>query len=141
MEIVIDRSYYPNGTNGLILLEGKPICHSIELPWLNNRSQVSCIPEGVYPLALFDSPAHGNVLMVMNVPGRTGILFHPANSALTPKKQLKGCIAPVSELDTKLKGVGWNSRTATKILYELVAPRLENNEAVFVWIQTSNKKR
>ncbi len=138
MELVLNRTYYPDGTNGEISHKGETICFSIELPWLENRTGVSCIPEGVYPLIVYPSPTHGEVLMLTGVKNRNYILFHPANFALKPKKQLKGCIAPVTVLDKKLKGVGWDSGKATKKLFALVAPRLEKKEEVFLRIQSNN---
>lgn len=33
----------PNGTNGELLYNGKRISFTIELPWLNNKPQISCI--------------------------------------------------------------------------------------------------
>ena len=52
MELELIRTYYPNGTNGEIFLDGKRLCFSIELPWNNNHSQTSCIPEGKYELKI-----------------------------------------------------------------------------------------
>jgi hypothetical protein len=40
------RTYFPEGTNGKLECEGKLICNTIELPWKNNETKVSCIPKG-----------------------------------------------------------------------------------------------
>ena len=66
------------------------ICHTMELPWINNKTFVSCIPAGVYDIGMVVSPTHGNVYKVKDVIGRTHILFHIANKP----SQLEGCIAP-----------------------------------------------
>jgi hypothetical protein len=69
------------------------ICHTMELPWKHNKTFVSCIPAGVYTIALIDSPRYGLTYTVKDVVGRTDILFHKGN---TPS-DLKGCIAPCEE--------------------------------------------
>jgi hypothetical protein len=48
MVIYLTRTYFPEGTNGKLVCEGKFICYTIELPWKNNEKRVSCIPEGKY---------------------------------------------------------------------------------------------
>ena len=50
MVLVLSRTYFPDGTNGKLEYEGKFICSTIELPWINNEKRVSCIPEGKYLL-------------------------------------------------------------------------------------------
>ena len=76
--------------------------YSIELPWKENQTGVSCIPEGRYELVKRWSPKFLRHLQVMNVPGREYILIHPANEAL---QELKGCIAPVCFLTGAGKGL------------------------------------
>ena len=48
MVIMITRTYFPELTNGKLECEGKFICNHIELPWKNNETKVSCIPEWKY---------------------------------------------------------------------------------------------
>ena len=50
MELELIRTYFPSGTNGKILHEGRLLMYSIELPWKDNHARVSCIPEGSYEL-------------------------------------------------------------------------------------------
>jgi hypothetical protein len=74
-------------------------CKTIELPWLDNKPFVSCIPDGEYELVKHISPRFGNCLKVLDVPDRTDILIHPGNYAgsinpNTGKSDLLGCIAP-----------------------------------------------
>lgn len=65
-------------------------CHTLELPWKDNRRGVSCIPDGLYDMALTMSPRFGTRLWeVLDVPNRSGIRIHAANYV----HQLKGCIA------------------------------------------------
>jgi hypothetical protein len=72
-------------------------CHTIELPWRDNRRQRSCIPAGSYRCEIVKSPKFGRVYQVMGVPGRDHVLIHPANVAgdveLGFDSQLHGCIA------------------------------------------------
>lgn len=67
---------------------------SIELPWRDNASRVSCIPKGEYRMRWSWSPAFKRMLWeVMHVQDRYGIRIHAANYT----RQLRGCIAPVME--------------------------------------------
>ena len=134
MELELIRKYFPNGTNGEISLNGKRVCFSIELPWLANKSQVSCIPEGKYELTIRYSEHFKWHIRVMNVKNRDLILIHPANDA---KKELKGCIAPVSIL--KSAGKGLVSKIAFEKLKSIVFPALDQNEQVFLTIKSGQK--
>src|SRR6478752_506485 len=93
MELELLREYFPEGTNGEIWHDGKLICKTIELPWKENAKKISCIPEGRYSLIIKWHKKLGWVILVQDVPNRKEILIHPANEAL---KELKGCIAPVT---------------------------------------------
>lgn len=75
--------------------------HGLERSWLHNRSNISCIPDGVYALLPWTSPKYGEVFSFCggsvtpfseDVPdhaGRWGNLIHPANYW----NQLQGCLA------------------------------------------------
>src|SRR5689334_16845612 len=78
MELLLTRTYAPEGTNGNIFYHGIHLVYTIELPWKDNHAEVSCIPEGSYALVKRYSPKFDWHLMVMNVPGRDLILIHPA---------------------------------------------------------------
>ena len=52
---------------------------TLELPWLNNQHDVSCIPAGTYTCEYTNHPKHGWVYQVMAVPGRDAILLHVGN--------------------------------------------------------------
>ena len=93
MELELIRTYYPAATNGKIFYQERLITYAIELPWKDNHTRVSCIPEGKYELIKRWTPKFGRHLQIMDVPGREYVLIHPANEAL---RELKGCIAPVS---------------------------------------------
>lgn len=90
-----------HGTFGTIQVPDDEWLHYFyagELPWRDNRSSVSCIPTGLYKVDRVDWLKHNKkVFMVLNVPGRGGILIHSANymgdSLKGFKTQLQGCIA------------------------------------------------
>ena len=94
MVLVLNRTYFPEGTQGTLEWNGTIVCYTIELPWLQNQRRISCVPEGEYVLQKRFSPKFKWHLHLKNVPGRDLILIHPANDA---KKELLGCIAPVSK--------------------------------------------
>ncbi|BAV09108.1 hypothetical protein SAMN05421788_101553 [Filimonas lacunae] len=132
MEIKIHRTYHKQGTNGRLEIDGKPFCFTIELPWKENESQISCIPEGTYPLAKRFKVERGHHLLVQEVKGRSLILIHPANNALN---ELRGCIAPVSTLTGA--GRGESSRAVFLPLVKLVNAALDKEEAVTLVIVKS----
>jgi hypothetical protein len=125
MVIQLQRTYFPNGTNGKLECEGKFICYTIELPWKENEKRVSCIPEGKYFIKKRYSNKFKWHLEVTNVMNRSLILFHPANNALI---ELNGCIAPVTKLSGS--GLGLMSRKAYAKLKDLVYQALDSNESV-----------
>jgi hypothetical protein len=130
MKLELIRTYYRNGTNGDLLLNGEKICSTIELPWKENKSQVSCIPEGSYELRKRYTPRFGKHFILMNVPNRSFILLHAANDAL---KEIKGCIAPVSFLTGDGKGL--QARAALEKVVAVVYPVFEKGEKVFLEIR------
>ena len=125
MVLELTRTYFPYGTNGKLECEGKLICNTIELPWKNNETRVSCIPEGKYFIRKRYSQKFKWHLEVLDVENRSFILFHPANNAL---KELNGCIAPVTKLSGP--GLGLMSRKAFERLKTLVYQALDNKESV-----------
>jgi hypothetical protein len=129
MELKITRTYFPNGTNGELLLNGERLCSTIELPWKENRSQISCIPEGRYELKKRYTPRFGKHFIVPNVPNRSYILLHAANDAL---KEIKGCIATVTTLTGEGKGA--EARMALAKIVSVVYPAFDNGEKVFLEI-------
>jgi len=128
MDLELIRRYDPDGTNGELKLM---VCNTIELPWLRNQRSISCIPEGRYELKKRVTKKRGQHLLVVNVKGRDGILIHPANDA---RKELRGCIAPVTTLTGP--GKGSQSRLANEKLKALVLEALERNEKVFITIKS-----
>jgi hypothetical protein len=125
MVLELTRTYFPNGTNGKLECKGKSICNTIELPWRENETRVSCIPEGKYFIKKRYSQKFQGHLEVLDVKNRSLILFHPANNALL---ELNGCIAPVTKLSGP--GLGFMSRKAFIRLKSMVYKALDNKEGV-----------
>jgi len=86
--ILLERDYRSDHTRGVLTCERYEYA-CLERPWVANRANVSCIPAGTYILKRWESPTFGECLKVMNVPGRTHILIHPANQV----DELQGCLA------------------------------------------------
>ena len=70
------------GTFGVMIEEGNPpapFCLTIELPWKDNKPEISCIPEGEYYCKIVQSPKFGRVFEITGVPNRNNILIHKGN--------------------------------------------------------------
>ena len=83
----IDRLYQDNCTLGVVKF-GNFQCLSLELPWLNNKINISCIPPGIYKCEKRISPRKGHVFQLLNVIGRTYIQGHIGNYT----RDILGCI-------------------------------------------------
>lgn len=78
-------------TLGSLILPSGLVLSTIERPWLDNASGISCIPEGEYLMLASWSPHMKRVTyLLQSVPGRDCIRVHSANWS----HQLRGCIAP-----------------------------------------------
>lgn len=130
MELILARVYHQEATHGVFYVHGRAFCPAIELPWADNAPKLSCIPEGRYPLRKRYSKKFAWHILVEGVASRNLILIHPANDA---RKELQGCIAPVSRI-TGL-GRGEMSRRAFEALRFLVYDALDRDETVFLNIQ------
>jgi hypothetical protein len=78
-------------TIGILYIQTRNLrwsCRTLELPWLDNQPQISCIPKGTYTCRRLNSVKFGETFQVCDVPGRQGILFHAGNTA----KDTRGCI-------------------------------------------------
>ncbi len=70
---------------------------------------------------------------MLDVPGRSLILIHPANDAL---RDLEGCLAPVSQLSDI--GKGWSSKVALNKLLSLSYQAYDRKETIFLTIKSQN---
>ncbi len=72
-------------------------CDTLELEWLNNDQNISCIPAGKYTCTVSFSPhMQKNLYHVLNVPNRVTIMIHNGNWAGEEtrgyKSDVLGCI-------------------------------------------------
>ncbi len=111
MELTLYRTYFEGDTNGTLLCSVNFLCHTIELPWRNNKRNIPCIPEGRYEIVTRYSTHLKHHLLIKGVSQCSLILLHPANNAL---KELQGCIAPATYLVGLGKGL--QSRNAMQKL-------------------------
>lgn len=85
--IILESMSYDDCTMGRMWCKGFQ-CFTLELPWLNNLTSISCIPAGVYDYFFRESPSNGNVLELKDVPNRTYIQIHAGNY----RRHTEGCI-------------------------------------------------
>ena len=131
MNFLLHRSYFKEGTNGTLFYNGRFLGFMVELPWLDNKKKISCIPEGVYELKPRFSEKFKHHLVLENVEGRSLILIHPANNAL---KELQGCIAPVTYLSGIGKGL--RSRPLFQKIISLCYQAFDRKEKVTLTIKS-----
>jgi len=112
-------AFLKDRTLGKLSVRGIEEMATLELPWLNNSPQVSCIPAGTYVLEKRNSPKYGDHFWVKNVPGRDMILIHSGN---TPK-DTHGCILVglnMADIDHDGLMDVTSSKAALKLLNEIL---------------------
>lgn len=78
-------------TAGVLTTPDWPVCVTLELPWRNNQTSISCIPPGEYKcIRRHSQRVGGETFEVTGVPGRSSILFHAGNTT----DDTEGCILP-----------------------------------------------
>jgi hypothetical protein len=75
-------------TYGVLIQGSTPFAVTLEEPWLENEPNVSCIPKGTYQCKRITSQRFGETFEIVNVPGRSHILFHAGNGP----EDTQGCI-------------------------------------------------
>jgi hypothetical protein len=91
--VILFRDYRKDSTLGTVVLPSGKVIKSIERPWLNNRSNVSCYPEGIYLAKWLERSGSGKykrVWHIQHVANRTGILWHTGNLV----RHSLGCTLP-----------------------------------------------
>jgi len=90
--LLIRDTFTEESTIGELFINGERICDTLENPWQDNQRNISCIPEGEYPVRLRlarESATRDYLhLFVQDVPNRDWILFHRGNTS----KDTSGCI-------------------------------------------------
>ena len=90
--LLIRNTFSEKSTIGELFLNGERICDTLENSWQDNQRNISCIPEGIYPVRLRLPRESGTRdyihLLVKDVKDRDYILIHIGNTA----KDTSGCI-------------------------------------------------
>ena len=90
--LIIRDTFTDKSTIGTLFINGERFCDTLELPYINNESLISCIPKGSYKVRLRlprESATRDYLhLLVKDVPNRKWILFHRGNTA----KDTRGCV-------------------------------------------------
>lgn len=93
------RTYHKRLTTGRLIMPDGSELRALERPWLDNKSNISCIPEGQY---IVDRDYHGKWkyyrIRDEQVSPRFAIELHPA----TFVSHLAGCIAPCMSLQNEV---------------------------------------
>lgn len=87
------------GTFGVLKIDKRVFCVTLEPSDEENASNISSIPAQQYMCERVYSPKYGETFEIRNVPERTHVLFHAGNIA----KHTKGCVL-LGEYFGKLKG-------------------------------------
>ena len=102
MKLILERTCYSHiGTLGKIVHHGREY-YTVERPWIDNKINVSCIPEGQYKCFRYSSKKYPETFQVVDVPNWTTILFHVANWPVN----VKGCIGLGLKLFPPRSGFG-----------------------------------
>lgn len=89
MKLLLTRiGEFKDATYGVLSVNGRPYFATLEDAWRDNERMVSCIPKGTYKIRRHQSPKFGECFIVLNVPGRSQILFHAGNTHI----DTHGCI-------------------------------------------------
>lgn len=75
------------GTYG-VLIDNKPFCLTLELPWKDNRQDVSCIPAGEYLCNRTVRLKVGQTFEILQIPNRSDVLIHKGNNVW----ESRGCL-------------------------------------------------
>ncbi len=145
--IIVRNDHSDQGTFGALFVEVKGFqCYTAELPWRENKDDVSCIPAGEYKCVWAKSPHFGLCYHIQGVKDRDNVLIHGGNFAGDKAKGLrsdvKGCVLLGVSIG-KLSGQQalLESRKALKAFNELMkcepfmltirwSPEIPNPEAV-----------
>jgi len=107
MQLTLIRNYNPAGTCGKLIDNDGVLCRTLERPNLGNKkddpktkvNDSSCIPEGVYEVVR-DKIGKFQHYAIKNVPNRSSIEIHPANSI----NDLLGCIGLGESIQENVSG-------------------------------------
>jgi hypothetical protein len=108
--IVINRTRINSASlGGELSIGGRRICYTLELPWLWNQRNVSCIPNGRYFGRLRYDKADAWRIQLIGVRGRSGIQIHIGNYP----RDTQGCVLVGTSIAS-------NAVLGSKAAYELL---------------------
>ena len=76
------------GTFGNLLICSQVFCVTLECPDKLNERNISSIPAQQYQCIKIHSPQFGETFEIVDVPGRSHVLFHPGNLLI----HTEGCV-------------------------------------------------
>jgi hypothetical protein len=144
LKLNIKRSYTPKQTLGeaTLSIDGNIVFQfkTLELAWLNNERQISCIPEGTYNVKVRTSQKYKRHLHILDVPNRSYILIHPANFAgsknpKTGKSDLLGCVA-VGKTHNDLDNDGILDITHSISTMKILMGMIKDNDVITITISS-----
>ena len=68
------------GIIGVLMIDKKIFCYTLEPPYRKNTTKDSAIPIGTYICGVYSSQKYSSTFEIMNVTGRSFILFHTGNT-------------------------------------------------------------
>jgi hypothetical protein len=108
---------------------------TLELPWKENRRNISRIPAGEYEAIKYYSPKHKRVvILLLDVPERTNIEIHPGNTI----KDTTGCIL-VGSARGDINNDGKPDVTRSKQAMDRLLYLLPGEFRVKIWDSLENK--
>ncbi len=127
INLQILRYYKEEQTEGDLYVFGEDngilwTCKSLELAWKDNKTGISCIPEGTYKVVVRHSAKYKRHLHITDVESRSLILIHPANfvgsmNPRTGRSDLRGCVGVGRDL-TDINSDGIRDLTASKATFK-----------------------
>jgi hypothetical protein len=104
MFALLSRSYGEKQTTGCLSIYDEDTavfsCKTLELPYLENHKDISCIPPGEYKCDRVTSKKFGICYLLNDVPGRTGIIIHVGNYASERMLLERAIMRNVKKVDT-----------------------------------------
>lgn len=123
VKLIINRTFFcENHMSGnfLILNKINNVLFSgvtLELPYLNNKKNISAIPDGLYSASLLSHSKFGQCIYFHSVIGRSGIFIHKANFV----REIEGCIIVGSSFAGKKEIYSVNSAVTLALMHQWLA--------------------
>lgn len=101
-------AFWQAWTFGVLIDDLRPFAVTLELPWKDNATDISCIPAGTYQAKrIFSGRFQTLLFTLVNVPGRGNIELHMGNTV----QDTHGCILLGQSFTWDAPGIS-NSRIA-----------------------------